>query len=506
MNEINLIEQIHQLDEKLASSVEHKKREAKFAEEANIRFENNMSAFSKYFPDIAKLLSTYQVRDDFCLHVTPSGHGNFLPKGCSAPLYGDDPIVQSKKQVESQTLHPFFSLTDYTGYNSDDSDKRVHTRYMTALSSVMRKIESDNSERIKSLPSHFPSGIIFGIGLGYHIPLLLERTTFDYLFIVEPDIEQFFASLFCIDWCDLIQSIDGQGGCLFFNLGADKRSFVKDLENIAEDIGAFSLVRSFCYQHTPQAEINELITKWCNDFFLFQYGHGFFNDALTGLAHSIHLVEKSAQFLGWNKNSNIDFDTPIFIIGNGPSLDEAEEFIRQHHEQAIVVAAGTAVATLYRKGIPTDFHVLVERPYSNYKIFGDIVPAEVYREINLLGLNTLYPDNVDRYKWAGIATKGNEAGTFLLDLIAYQQTGRILPLIPYSNPVVANTALSFALYLGFKNIYLFGVDNGNLPCGSHHSKDSIYKKIKKIKMSKATVVWLWMKKLYQVIWGGCYDK
>ncbi|WP_462171204.1 hypothetical protein [Pseudoalteromonas xiamenensis] len=80
MNENNLIEQIHQLDEKLTSSVEHKKREAKFAEEANIRFENNMSAFSKYFPDIAKVLSTYQVRDDFCLHVTPSDTETFYPK------------------------------------------------------------------------------------------------------------------------------------------------------------------------------------------------------------------------------------------------------------------------------------------------------------------------------------------------------------------------------------------------------------------------------------------
>ena len=48
-------------------------------------------------------------------------------------------------------------------------------------------------------------------------------------------------------------------------------------------------------------------------------------------------------------------------------------------------------------------------------------------------------------------------------------------MIPYCNPVVANTGLSFAMYLGFKNIYLFGVDNGKAVDGMHHSKDSIYK-------------------------------
>lgn len=475
MNQDNIIEQIQELDEKLAQSIEHQKREAVFAEAANERFERNILSFQKYYPDIAKAVSEFSVRPDFCLHVTKSGHGNFVTKGNSVPLYGDDPITQTKEQVEKQTLKPFFSFTDYTAYSGDERDSRIHIKYMNALSKLMREIKGHDNEVIKVLPEHFPSAIIFGVGLGYHIPLLLEKTTFDYVFIVEPDFEQFFASLFCIDWASIIEEIDAQGRCLFINLGADQTSFTRDLEVIAEDIGAFSLVRSFCYQHTPQAEINQLIVKWCTDYFLFQYGHGFFNDAITGLSHSIHLVEKSAQFLSWKRSSHLDLNTPIFIVGNGPSLDEAEEFIKANHSSAIVIAAGTAVASLYKKGIPVDFHVLVERPYSNYKIFGEIVPENYYNDVNLLGLNTLYPDNVDRYKWAGIATKGNEAGTFLLDLVSYQHTGKILPLLSFSNPVVANTALSFFLYLGFKQVYLFGVDNGKLPNGHHHSKDSIYK-------------------------------
>ncbi|CCQ09756.1 FIG00786906: hypothetical protein [Pseudoalteromonas luteoviolacea B = ATCC 29581] len=475
MNSDNLIDQIQDLDEKLAQSIEHQKREAVFAEEANTRFERNLESFQKYYPDIAKAVSEYSVRPDFCLHVTKSGHGNFVTKGSSVPLYGDDPIAQTKEQVEKQTKKPFFSFTDYTAYSGDERDSRIHIKYMNALSKLMREIKGHDNEVIKVLPKHFPSAIIFGVGLGYHIPLLLEKTSFDYVFIVEPDFEQFFASLFCIDWATIIEEVDEQGRCLFINLGADKSSFTRDLEVIAEDIGAFSLVRSFCYQHTPQAEINQLITKWCNDYFLFQYGHGFFNDAITGLAHSIHLVEKTAQFLSWSNSKVLDPETPIFVVGNGPSLDEAEAFIKANHQKAIVIAAGTAVASLYKKGIPVDFHVLVERPYSNYQIFGDIVPDNYYANINLLGLNTLYPDNVDRYKWAGIATKGNEAGTFLLDLISYQTQGKILPLLSYSNPVVANTALSFTLFFGFKQVYLFGVDNGKLPNGHHHSKDSIYR-------------------------------
>ncbi|KZN47200.1 motility associated factor glycosyltransferase family protein [Pseudoalteromonas luteoviolacea] len=475
MKDKSLEQQIESLSEQLNVSIEQQQREAQFATEANERFSKNIACFEEYFPDIAETFKNYSVREDFCIHVTKTGHGNFVPKGYSAPIYSEDPIEQTRVQVMNSIESAVFCSTDYSSYPSAGDDERIHVRYMAALSEVMQEVQKNEPERISKLPENFPTGLIFGVGLGYHVPLLLEQTTFDYLFFVEPDLEIFFASLFCTDWFDIIKTIDEQGGNLFFQLGADTKTFIKDLEIVANNIGAFSIVRSFCYQHTPQPEIVALIQQWSSEYFRFQFGHGFFNDAITGLAHSIHLMEKNVAVLAGKESTNVDYSTPVFIVGNGPSLDEAEEFIKQNHENAIVMAAGTSIATLYNKGIPVDFHILVERPYSNYKIFGDILPAEIYKQTNLIGLNTLYPDNVERYKWAGIAAKDNEAGTFLMGMLDHFHGGNGLPFIPFCNPVVANAALSFAMYAGFKNIYLFGIDNGNLLTGEHHSKDSIYK-------------------------------
>ncbi|KZN54999.1 6-hydroxymethylpterin diphosphokinase MptE-like protein [Pseudoalteromonas luteoviolacea] len=476
MNEKSIEQQIQSLDDKLSESLEHQKREAIFAEQANERFAKNIACFEKYYPDIAKSFSEFSVRDDFCIHVTKSGHGNFVPKDCGAPLYSDDPIAQSEAQVELNIKKPVYCATDYTSYETNEDDERIHVRYMRSLSESMEQIQEEKEPQLGSLPAHFPTGIIFGIGLGYHLEILFNRVNFEYIFLVEPDLEIFFASLFCTDWYELIEQVDERGGNMFFQLGADTNTFIKDLEVLVERIGAFSLVRSFCYQHTPQSEVVQLIQQWSREYFKFQFGHGFFNDAITGLSHSIHLVEKNAPILTGNQSTGIDLSTPVFILGNGPSLDEAEAFIKANKQNAILLAAGTSIATLYNKGIEVDFHILVERPYSNYKIFGDIVPEEVYKKTNLIGLNTLYPDNIGRYKWAGIAGKGSEAGTFLLEILGHTELGKGIPLIPYCNPVVANAALSFALYAGFKNIYLFGIDNGNLLTGEHHSKDSIYKK------------------------------
>ncbi|PCK33225.1 motility associated factor glycosyltransferase family protein [Pseudoalteromonas piscicida] len=470
----NIENQIDELEQKLSDVKAHEEREQKFAHEANERFEKNLAAFKKFYPDIFELISNFETREDFCIHVTKSGHGNFIPKGFTVPLYSEDPIQQARGQVDDRLKAPYTTLTDYSHYPAQE-DGRIHIRYMSELTKEMKLIKAAEQKKIKELPDVFPSAIMFGVGLGYHLPILLEKKSFNYLFIIEPDLEQFFASLFCIDWFEIIHKIDEAGDCLFLLLGADETTIIDDLEAISQDIGAFSLVRSFCYQHTPQAETNKIISKWVHDYFKFQYGHGFFNDAITGFSHSVHLLEKKANFLLSLSPSCKDTNIPVFLIGNGPSLDEAEDFIRENQDRAIIVAAGTAIASLHKKGIKADFHVLVERPYQNYEIFGNIVPEGYYKNVNLLGINTLYPDNLDRYKWAGIALKGNEAGTAFLNYLSIALHRKELPLLPFCNPVVANTGLSFILSAGFKSVYLFGVDNGRAPEGRHHSKDSIYK-------------------------------
>lgn len=46
--------------------------------------------------------------------------------------------------------------------------------------------------------------------------------------------------------------------------------------------------------------------------------------------------------------------------------------------------------------------------------------------------------------------------------------------IEYSNPFVGNTGLNYAALLGFKDIYLFGIDNGYKFADKHHSSLSLY--------------------------------
>lgn len=466
--------QINELEQKLSQAHEKELREKKFAEEANERFEKNLICFRKFFPNIASAIEGYQPREDFCIHVTSSGHGNFVCKSESTPIYSDFPLAQAQEQVNKSIESPTFTLTSYSHYPKTINDSRLHIKYMKKLGKFIERGEGKH-EPLDKLLSHFPTAVIFGIGLGYHIPILLEKTSFDYVFIIEPDFEVFFASLYCTDWYEIIKTFDRTSSCLFLFIGASKDTLIADLKSITEDIGAFSIVRSFCYQHTPMQELNSVIKSFFQGYFQFQFGHGFYDDALTSISHTIKNIKGQLPF--WNGSKLVERcfqDVPVVVVGNGPSLDDSEEFLKKNQNNIIILAAGTAISSLLKMGIKPDFHVQIERPKRNYEILLDTLNKEDYSDLNLLTTNVIYSETPKLYKWTGLAVKGNEAGSEYYALLRLVNKLPRAHSIPYCNPLVANTALSFACSFGFKNVYLFGVDNAISEDGSHHSKHSIY--------------------------------
>lgn len=470
---------LKEAEEKLKSYQEHQEREAKFSLEANQRFKLNVEAFERYYPNIAKSIKQYQPREDYCIHVTKSGDGNFYPQGSDYALYNEDPKQQAQKQVEYYTENANYGFTDYFnstgGYLLDD--KRIHVKYLLKLQKVFNERSSKDNVRLKRLPENFPTGIIFGLGLGYHLTELLEKHTFDYLFICEPDYELFFASLYCIDWASLIKKIDDDNNCLFLHIGETFEQFQRSLRMVAEDLGVNTVINSFCYQHYPSEEVNKSIKSFFKDYYLLHQGMGFYNDAITGLAHTVSHINNGHNFFFRRPRASIlsvTKSTPVFVVANGPSIDEAIEYIKKHQDNAIILAAGTALQTLLKVGITPDFHVLVERTKTTYDAQLDFLPKSAYSKLNLLAVDVMYPDVLDLYQWAGLGLKGPEASSAFLQTQTFDYYSETIQQLPASGPLVANTAISYATMMGFKEIYLFGVDNGYPKTGETHSKYSVY--------------------------------
>ena len=474
----NLQASLLELEKKLRETQDYQARQAKFAKDSEQRFQKNLAAFKTYYPELFKKISNFAPRQDFNVFASPSGDGNFVPANATVPLYGDNPYQQSQRQVSKNTEKATFGRSLLSrGFDAAmKADKRLHMRYMTQLGQTLTDIVPEDEPLLESLPVHFPTCIMFGVGLGYALTALLESHTFDYIFVCEPDFEMFYASLFCTDWEAIFKKADVESSCVFLHIGVTYDVFFEQIEQIYNDVGAFSLISSFCYQHTPGESTNALIKEFFSRFHQIQLGYGFYNDAVTGLAHCLENFNENQcpLFVGTEDKAKFKQLT-AYVVANGPSVDKAIDVIRENRDNVILFAAGTALPTLTKLGIKPDFHVLVERPKVTYDVLLETNEREMLKELNLLAVDVMYSEVPSLYQWTGLGLKGPEAATMLSQMEYFKQNQHFVSALPQAGPLVANTAMSFAAMMGFGEIYMFGVDNGYPVDGSTHSSHSVYR-------------------------------
>lgn len=436
------------------------------------KFEENLEAFSRYLPDVAKEFRNYKV-SDLKLFCSASGDLNIIDNKTGGSLYGDCPITQCHEQVNRQIEKPKFTKLSFS-----QSDKEVNPFIHTKYLKKMHQCFLDAKNKLKPLstaPDHIGSAIIFGIGLGYHLKPLLEKITIDHLYIVEPNRDFFFASLYTCDWKYILEEIDKRDGNIVLNLGVSYQQFTKDFWDEMKHRGAVNAVNSLLYQHYPSEELTKLIGQFEKEFHLLATGWGFFDDGVISIAHemenrrkSIPLLRKSAYFpKQWE-------GLPIFIIANGPSLDECIDTIKAYKDKAIIMSCGSALPSLLKQNIVPDFHVALERTKATYDFLTEFCDLESLKKINFLTLSIMHPSCPDLFKWTGMALKNAEPSTTITS--EYIDNGESLAQLKYCNPQVANTGVAFACYMGFKELYLFGVDGGYKDPKKHHSKHSVYYK------------------------------
>lgn len=475
MNELS--SSLKQLEKRIFEVKHEQERQSKFKAAAKSQFKKNLDVLKSYYPSLYRQVESFKPRNDFEVFASPSGYGNFVPKSSKVPIYGDDPLQQCIEHVDRYTKDAYFARCNLIKKLSagTKADHRLHTKIMVELSETFADIILDDEPMLKTLPSHYPTCMIFGVGLGYALTQLLEKHTFDYIFICEPDFETFYASLYCTDWQAILNKADVESGCIFLHIGTPYESFFDELQKVYEDIGAFSLISSFCYQHTPLPEVSALVRAFFERFYQLQLGYGFYNDAVTGLAHTVENFNRNQcpLFVPPSKHSPYR-DLTAYVVANGPSVDEAVEALKENQDNVVIFAAGTAINTLLNLGIQPDFHVLVERPLSTYEVQLETLSIEDMKSLNLLAVDVIYPELPPYYKWAALGLKGPEAGSLLSQYEYLKQSHKLLTTLPNAGPLVANTALSFASKMGFGEIYLIGVDNGYPDHGPSHSSYSIY--------------------------------
>ena len=437
------------------------------------RFSINLKAFEKYYPSIAKPLKNYTPLKTFDFIYEENNSLNIKFTDTNCPFYNTNNVIEySKEQV-----------LKFINENSiqNDSYSKIEDKYGQISFKYTNRLVNIDNENIKSnelglsYVNSIANCIMVGCGLGYQIAELYERIEIHHLTIIEPNIDLFYASLFCFDWKNLLVFINNNGFGINFIIGKHE-DILDRIYSYFSSQGLFLLSSRTLYIHYENQDILDCMKQLVNLRNL-TLRQGNIDGYLFGVSHGCYAILNQKKFITTQKINKKICDYPVFVIGSGPSLDDDVPFIRKNQDKAIIIACGTAIDSLYHLGIKPDIYANTERePYIKDTL--EAIPDKKFLDdIILMASDVCHPNTLSCFKHVALFSKGNEPLMKCLKMTF--KSLQNLQDIYYMNPLVGNMGVSGAIYLGFRNIYLFGIDNGKRKgrTSIHSAHVSLYKKM-----------------------------
>ncbi|MBQ9220156.1 6-hydroxymethylpterin diphosphokinase MptE-like protein [Succinivibrio sp.] len=437
------------------------------------RFKRNIEAFRKYIPEVAKKFENYKVKtgmDFFCLkNEIP----NLIFTESNDILYKtDNPFELSKNQIDQIINNTIISQLRYQ--MEYDPYGQLHFKYNNRLIEIEQSKIRDQSVTPKQIES-LPNCVMLGIGLGYPLADLYNQVEIANLIIVEPNPDIFYASLQAFEWAPFLDYIFENKLGIHLMIGQNADQFFLDLERFYDHHGRFLSGTWLGFTHYSNKKVKEFVALFDKHYRSLNAAMGFTDDHLFGASHGCYAILNHKNFV-LNTPLKEDYkNNPVFIIGSGPSLDHDIPFIRKYQDKAIIIACGTAIDALYHAGIKPDFYANTERTPQIKQALSTIPDRQFFDDIVLLTGDVCHPYTLNEFKHTAIFGKPDEPlyPYLAMNFPEYRQ----VQYLQLMNPLVGNMGLSGAIFLGFENLYLFGLDNGKkLGSNTMHSEyTTLYK-------------------------------
>lgn len=305
--------------------------------------------------------------------------------------------------------------------------------------------------------------LVLGLGLGGHLMELVEKTECKALLICDPNLELAYHSLEVFDWEALFDAMREREGIINFSFDNNADNLALAIRNWLRATNPMCVDGATYFYHYANPVFTSAMKTLGAEVNLILSGLGFFYDE-TLMIKNTHKNLYSGKERVFMRPDDPYLDIPVFVIGNGPSLDNDLPFIRENQDKAIIISSGSSLRPLLVNGITPDFQMETENQ--------DVKPlvSQVSKDydlspIHLVTSTTVDPSAIPYFKKVLYYFRGS-----LTPYPVFCDTPK--RCLTYPNPTVTNASLSLAQEAGFRHTYLFGVDMGVKKGGRDHSKDA----------------------------------
>jgi hypothetical protein len=428
-------------------------------------FDKNLRKLSELYPEIANFYNNYKPqRWLFC--QDSSGLDNIYHVPSKTFAYHNS-YEQSNKLAKLFIDNPFRERPIYSQTYQEKLAKYIHFRKIHEIDKL--SIQLPRSDKVSL--DQVKTAAFFGVGLGIHIINALEKLSPKNIFIFEEEPDLFFASLYEIDWAEVIERFYLEGGHLYFNIGCEPDSYINYFLRQLYIVGAHELSNTFLFPVYYRPHLQKALAELRSQIKTFIGLNDYYDNSRYALTHFFMNARRGAFFMEKSMEKKLEF--PVFVIGNGPSLDSLIPHIIENRDNALIISCGTALKALYEYGIKPDFHAEIEQNSATFGWITKVPDRDYLKSINFISSAAAFPDTVSLFKNAYLAFRYGQVPYKLLTRLEVESVERFVQL-KFSFPTVSNFAVDFVSQLGFTEIYLFGVDLGYIDLEHHHSKKSAY--------------------------------
>ena len=314
-------------------------------------------------------------------------------------------------------------------------------------------------------PQHHRAAILilFGIGLGEPLRLLLNAMTFRHVIVVEPIAEFLWHSLWLQDWAGWYDLLAARGGSLHVVSGEDVEEASTAAYNHMLAAGAI-VDGTYVYGHYSSIALTACARRFYDRVNSIS-GLGYFEDEVIMMINSTRNFTRRPVKLVTNQRPMLK-SVPAIICGAGPSLSKAMPYLAGLREGAVLLSAGTTIGSLLRHGIVPDFHCEIENTEENYDALRPVADAYDLSGITLIGSATVDSRMPDLFGDSLLYIREPGMSTALY--------GTDDNAIAATTPNCVTLATRMVSRFGFREVYLFGTDFGSRRPDQHHAADSIW--------------------------------
>jgi len=423
-------------------------------------FEKNMRAFEEYLPPYHQLLQTVHERGSVSRVTGNRKDGNLNIDLGHVLFYEGDAESYAEAQLDKYLESPVrFKMADIT----DPAKQELMTEQMIAQSFKRSGV------RYGKLPKEPDAGggylIVFGIGLGFHIDRLIDELDFRTLVLLEQYDEFLYHSLFFQDWTRWFEELHARKGELIVLLGNEPDTVANLLYSTLRKQQFGLLDGSYLLKHYTSFFVERTDDLFREKTPVLGASPGFYEDERTMFTNCFTNLNQHESLL-FTDRPRLVKECPVFVVGSGPSADEAMDVIKASADKVVIISCGTALEVLLRNGVRPDFHAELENTPGPRDILRSIAKNHDLSGVTLFASTTVHPDVPELFDRCIFFFRDTTCST---QFFADNDEEVVL-----ATTTVTNTGCRLALGLGFREIYMFGTDLGARQQDRHHSQKSIY--------------------------------